>query len=84
MCCRQAVANAASYTFVRVVRPGQGASFKSCAGMRLQGATLAAVGLGEPVQARQFCEIHGFPADKLYSDASGAAYAALRFRYARR
>ena len=44
--------------------------------------TLVAVGLGDPVQARQFCEVHGLPTDMLYSDPSGAAYSALGFRCA--
>ncbi len=53
-------------------------------GVHVQGARLVAVGLGEPVQARQFCETLGFPVDMLYSDPSGAAYSALGFRCAPR
>ena len=52
--------------------------------MHAQGARLVAVGLGEPVQARQFCEILSFPVDMLYSDPTGAAYSALGFRHALR
>jgi len=50
----------------------------------VQGVRLVAVGLGEPVQARQFCEILSFPVEMLYSDPSGAAYSALGFRCALR
>ena len=43
------------------------------------GVTVVAVGIGSVEAARLFCEKTNFPVDKLFADATGDAYAALKF-----